>query len=194
MRRNARGVTLVEALVVCALLALLAGLVYGLAAPIRERSRQSVCASQLRQIYSALQMYTADHPGPPVHANVGLVNPLSSANLLPYLSNDKSILFCPDSTPAMRDRLFSSYVWTIFALDSTGPPALVNQIENAVRQYGARLPIVDCTAHDEFFYYPREREVAPIFGKAFVIHLTASGSVFSERVHGYRRDFFEHFP
>ncbi len=192
MLRRDRGVTLVEVIVVTALIGLLSGVVFGLTGPIRERARQAACKGQLKQIYNALQLYSADNVGKQVHPAVPLVDPQSSANLLPYLSNH-DVLYCPNSPSAMREHFFTTYVWIIGSLQNTEPPALLKQINDSYERYGSKMPIVDCTIHDETYYYPRERDISPIFATAFVIHLGATGSVFSDRVHGHKRDFFSQF-
>lgn len=66
------GFTLVEMLVVIAILALLAGLIFPAATNGVERARTMKCASQLREISSAALMYAADHNGTlPPHRREG---------------------------------------------------------------------------------------------------------------------------
>jgi prepilin-type N-terminal cleavage/methylation domain-containing protein len=55
------GFTLVEILIAIGIIAILAGLAIPIIASARERSRQSVCISNLRQIGQALQMYKTDY-------------------------------------------------------------------------------------------------------------------------------------
>jgi prepilin-type N-terminal cleavage/methylation domain-containing protein len=57
------GFTLVELLVVIAMIVLLAGIIYAAFGPAREKSRQVVCTSNLKQIYQALQTYRQDYSG-----------------------------------------------------------------------------------------------------------------------------------
>jgi prepilin-type N-terminal cleavage/methylation domain-containing protein/prepilin-type processing-associated H-X9-DG protein len=54
------GFTLIELLVVIAIVAILAALLFPALAGARERGRQAVCASNLRQIGAALILYTDD--------------------------------------------------------------------------------------------------------------------------------------
>src|SRR5713101_5764466 len=62
MRRSEnRGFTLIELLVVVAVIAILAAFLFPTFAQARERSRQAVCLSNLRQIGSALVMYLQDY-------------------------------------------------------------------------------------------------------------------------------------
>ncbi len=59
--RKQRGWTLIEILVVIAIIAVLAGLIYAVGAYALERSRQATCVSNLRQIGMALKMYMEDY-------------------------------------------------------------------------------------------------------------------------------------
>ena len=54
------GVTLVELLIVVAIIALLAALLFPVFAKIRERGRQTVCLSNLRQLGLATALYAQD--------------------------------------------------------------------------------------------------------------------------------------
>jgi prepilin-type N-terminal cleavage/methylation domain-containing protein/prepilin-type processing-associated H-X9-DG protein len=55
------GFTLIELLVVIAVIAILAGILFPVFAQAREKARQATCISNLRQISTALMMYTQDH-------------------------------------------------------------------------------------------------------------------------------------
>ncbi len=60
---RSRAWTLVEILVVVAILAVLAAIVYVLMSPAREKGRQTGCISNLRQIGQAIAMYRTDYEG-----------------------------------------------------------------------------------------------------------------------------------
>jgi prepilin-type N-terminal cleavage/methylation domain-containing protein/prepilin-type processing-associated H-X9-DG protein len=59
--RRRDGFTLIEILVVIAVIAILAALLFPVFAQAREKARQTVCLSNMRQMSSALQMYTQDY-------------------------------------------------------------------------------------------------------------------------------------
>src|SRR5439155_25625600 len=67
------GFTLVELLVVVAIIALLAGILIPVFAQAREKGRQTYCLSNLRQMGAAMMLYTEDHDGfyPPAVGRVG---------------------------------------------------------------------------------------------------------------------------
>jgi prepilin-type N-terminal cleavage/methylation domain-containing protein/prepilin-type processing-associated H-X9-DG protein len=58
---NRRGFTLIELLVVIAIIAILASILFPVFARAREAARQSSCVSNLKQLGTALQMYTQDY-------------------------------------------------------------------------------------------------------------------------------------
>src|SRR5437016_4471637 len=61
--RAIRGFTLIELLVVIAIIAVLAAILFPVFATAREKARQTMCASNMRQIGLALNMYREDFDG-----------------------------------------------------------------------------------------------------------------------------------
>jgi len=59
--KGGRGFTLIELLVVIAIIAILAAILFPVFAQAREKARQATCASNLRQLGVAIQMYHTDY-------------------------------------------------------------------------------------------------------------------------------------
>ncbi|MGQ9456101.1 MAG: type II secretion system protein [Armatimonadota bacterium] len=78
MQLKRSGFTLVEILVVIAIIAILAAMLFPVFANVRERARQTKCVANLRQLTSALRQYIDD--------NDGRVPPISKYNF-PDLTN-----------------------------------------------------------------------------------------------------------
>lgn len=110
-----RAFTLIEMLIVVAIIAILAALLYPMAARVRKETYRAVCSSNLKQIYAAGMMYSNDYDDliPPFDLQWGVGgtfaytvnrdnqeflernNPHEGENLLlPYASN-KNIFRCP---------------------------------------------------------------------------------------------------
>lgn len=89
------GMTLVEMLVVIAVIAMLAALILPALSTGRERARMSYCANNLRGIGQALHLYTEEHDEryPPAAAGGGL--PTWDTQILPYMSDAVETFRCP---------------------------------------------------------------------------------------------------
>lgn len=106
------GFTLIELLVVIGIISLLSALLFPVFAQAREKARQAVCASNLKQIWVAVDLYAEDNngifpeggdpsdlyagssPGTP-WASVIRALPLLPIPLLPYVRDNK-VWDCPD--------------------------------------------------------------------------------------------------
>lgn len=84
--RQRHGFTLVELLVVVAVITVLAGLLLPALSNARAKARESTCISQLSQIGKAVQMYLDDHAGR---------RPLRLDSLWPRYVSDKQLFVCP---------------------------------------------------------------------------------------------------
>jgi prepilin-type N-terminal cleavage/methylation domain-containing protein/prepilin-type processing-associated H-X9-DG protein len=111
-----RGFTLIELLVVIAIIAILAAILFPVFAQAREKARQSACLSNLKQIGTALMMYTQDYdeilpsqaqgsPGRPDNAVLRFADPDHAQwrvnwiwAVQPYVRNWQ-IFRCPSAAP-----------------------------------------------------------------------------------------------
>jgi len=101
MPTRLRGLTLIELVLVCAIIAVLVGIVWVVMAPAREKARQAVCISNLTQIGHAYRMYRDDWDGVDPQKGVkleywqlGLPPKVEYRALKPYLK-DESVWYCP---------------------------------------------------------------------------------------------------
>lgn len=179
---NRRGVTLVEVLIVIAILLLLAAIAFAIAGPARESARQSACMNNLRQIYTALELYAVDYPEAIVGSTITVTSSVSGA-LEPY-GLTKDTQHCPDATRSMRERWGSTYYWQIMLPPPNNKEWWIKRRQTKVAKMlsdGGDYVIVACGIHDELYYQPREQDVDPSLAGTFLILLHANGSVTKER-------------
>ncbi len=103
MRSVSRGFTLIELLVVIAIIAILAAILFPVFAQVRENARKTQCASNNKQMATAMIAYTQDYENnfPPSRAYVFPINNQNAriwvAMVKPYIKNEQ-IHLCPSAT------------------------------------------------------------------------------------------------
>ena len=175
-----QGFTLVELLVAVAIVTILASIIFVVAAPMREASRQTTCMSNLRQIYGAWAIYSADWPGM-TFPNTEMAYVPKLESLKQVLKEDR-VLFCPDFNRSQRGNYGSSYILRFgdniwLHQDVVGSDLFREELEKK----GGTAAAVKCLDHDWNYYAPREKEIAFPFAKSFEIHLLFSGSIWKGR-------------
>lgn len=143
--KRTSGFTLVELLMVIAVLSILAVILVPVLLSARERARRTVCAGNLGQLYKAMAMYAGDNDGfRPMYADGAdglrvngqeVIVPDQSAELVqslqPY-AHSTEIWFCPDdplrgerygTTGVLKRHPATSYAsGNPFRLHPSGPP------------------------------------------------------------------------
>ncbi|MBI4612819.1 MAG: type II secretion system protein, partial [Planctomycetes bacterium] len=103
MRRSARrGFTLVEFLVVLAILGILLAILVPVVAMTKERARGANCQSNLRGIAQGFMLYTSAYgerlpPFSDTGAKDGALDETWVGKVLPYVSNDRDVFECPSA-------------------------------------------------------------------------------------------------
>jgi len=141
MRRSLRGFSLVELLVVIGIVAILMAILLPVLSRVRELSRRTVCARNLQQAYSAIQIYAnANHGKLPQHAydfHSGLTFPyhLPSHTALAIVPQGakRDFLYCPSGDLTAENAVWddfgpesrtcvTGYVWMIRRVSNNPPP------------------------------------------------------------------------
>lgn len=129
-----RGYTLVEMLVVIAVIAVLAGILLPILSRSRAEARSTACKSNLSQMYKAVQLYLGDHtryPACSVKPSISPGQARSSDTLVPYIS-DRRVFQCPADYKGFFEAEGSSYEWNV-ALNGRPQDTLVEEFLGASR-------------------------------------------------------------
>ena len=181
--RKARGgFTLVEICVVASILIALAAIGFGVSAPMREAARQKGCASNLRQMYVVMALYTADHEDAAMYAP-GVPLALDALKAVRHFPGSDRVRRCP-SSPSCLPPQNSAYVYHTPPSEefSQQHPAAHAQFWAKFEKLGPDFPIIYCLTHDELVYAPAEKHLHPRFNLPFVVALRADGTVKASRL------------
>lgn len=100
---SGKAFTLVELLVVIALIAILAALLLPALARGKALAKRAYCQNNLRQLGLGLNMYAGDHAKfPPCFQDTRTLVILWNAALLPYVGRQTEVFYCPAYPPDYR--------------------------------------------------------------------------------------------
>lgn len=115
--KKSAGFTLIEMLIVAAIIAVLAALLLAAFGNARNKARMTSCASNLHQIYMACSMYASD--------NAGLVPSYTSQLRYTGASGDAEVEQSRELVFSLRPYVHSSDIWRCPSDDTTSVPETV---------------------------------------------------------------------
>ena len=101
LKRNTSGFTLVEIMIVVAIIGLLAAIAVPNFVQARNNARQSVCINNLRQVDSAKEQWA-------LASNASTGATVVAANIDPYLKNSFASTICPAGSGAYTISVIST--------------------------------------------------------------------------------------
>ena len=148
-----RAFTLVELLLVLAIMALLAALLVAAAGAVRESARQRTCVSNLHQLGLALAMYSNDYDGhdpvpsqPMQYWQLGLPRASVLPAFIGTYVKDKQVLRCPDYHGKIPiANLTTTYLWSP---DADMPAHPYYSFSEMVARRGELTPLLSCDSHN----------------------------------------------
>jgi type II secretory pathway pseudopilin PulG len=185
------GISLVEVLIVLAILLILAGLLFPTFRGAQDASKRTVTMSRLKQVYQALVMYGGDYD---VHDEVpGLGSvpayPLEQVMVLNPYGAKGDILHSAVFPDVGKKKYFTSfaYFWVSNFIHREGPGVGISEQNRArLKEEQSDFVIISDLIHDYFEFWPQEKDSDPYMQRRFEINLRVSGSVKPERRPGQR--------
>ncbi|HLI48965.1 MAG TPA: type II secretion system protein [Chthonomonas sp.] len=160
--KRSEGFTLIEILLVVAILAVLAGILLAVLGPVRERARQNTCVSNLHQIGIALTLYRQDWDGadatrgvPMTSAQLGL--PVGVEGLRTFFFSyvkDLNLFRCPDAYPINDPNVLNRHNYGFECDWSSVPEPEVpepQRFDQCVARRGEEVVLVTDVNHNDFW-------------------------------------------
>jgi type II secretory pathway pseudopilin PulG len=91
---NAPAFSLIELLIVMALIIIMSVMLYSFSSPVHQRTQKELCSDNLQKIFLALQIYSNDFGKYPQNTNAQTSEDVLNV-LVPRYSVDTSIFICP---------------------------------------------------------------------------------------------------
>jgi prepilin-type processing-associated H-X9-DG protein len=192
-----RGVTQTEVLVICALVLLLLSIFWPLGTRLRERSREMVCHTNLKQVATALKFYAGNHQDtlpamtynkPPggwwwykeqIRGETRPNSPPSRDKIFACPSDrgyeglsDEAVPFCESAKHA-----YNSYVFN--GVNLPGLPNIAGRKVGTIRQPDRTLLVMEWTAHAPLSWHKSRtgKRNAPFYNNAESVVAFVDGHV-----------------
>lgn len=182
--RKQSGITLVEVLIVIGIILV----IFAIATPVYKNGVQKVneldTKMRLAQVYKGIMLYDADYPDSPrLHPELDVpLGPIKKIYLIEEKLKSREPLFCKIAPACARTRLGSTHTFGMLFPSPTLSAEQANEIiSNKVAKYGAKYNLVTSHCEDEVYYQPREKDLGRIYQRPFILFVTPSGSLHSER-------------
>lgn len=172
-RRTARAFTLLELLIVTAIVGILAALLLPAFGRAKARARNAVCVSQLRQLGIATRLYAEDHDNRLPAAEILPTLPVDPQKPLPRIcdvlrpyagnsggTNVTTVFKCPGDDMGLFARQGSSYEWN-FELNGRRMDETRSSKVRAVRVVVVNGQVVENTEDEKVLLFPPE--TTPLF-------------------------------
>jgi len=171
-----KGFTLLELMIVIAIIAILAAILLPALARAREAARKISCANNLKQMALVLRMYADEHAGrmPPGHPNnywgtiednletftpgvypYNLIRnnyTLDAREIFPDYLSDLRVLVCPGYAGAVAPDRW--YMDETFAMDRIDQELLIEENQYALSQLQGLRPDCECVTNQTYTYFP----------------------------------------
>ena len=183
-RRSERGISIVEVVVVISILLIILATMFALSGPLREKGNEKTCMSNMKQIYQGDLMYAEASDSGSAYPELHGLSYVPSLDSQRMAFRDPDILWCPSAPDVYRSKLgisYSSALWFDPRSETGGISASRARVIEREKEQGAVAPIVECTAHDEFYYAQQEKDVDNYVARPFKVYLRLDGSVVARR-------------
>ncbi len=156
VRSTQRAFTLIEILVVIVLIGLLAALLFPVFTKTRQKSRESVCLSNLRQLHLAVSMYRQDYDGVDPSENTKsncetLGAPCSAQSYLFLLRNytkNKQVGICPAFRGVVTEDKECTYMPNLMIRPYRKDNYAASVDQKVFFTLGMRTPLFICEEHN----------------------------------------------
>ncbi len=120
------GFTLIELMIVIAIIAILVAILFPVFAQARKRARQTECASNIRNLLTAMKMYAQDSDGTlprAIYNDAPVYNAWADVIMQGYVNNDQ-IYECPESRLHVDRYTGANWPQSRFIREDDNPPVI----------------------------------------------------------------------